>query len=250
MNKLNLKYFLVPLVSFLMLFSVPVRSALISGCIPSKLGPYYILRVLGRGHHGTVVEAMSSDRNQVALKIIRDNNDWDTRRFLHEHRLYQKINEMPEEKREGIVTVYELGKEEGFLYFAMDVISGMTLSERQALFPLSDLELSKVMRNIAVAIQSLHKAGVVHRDLKPENIMVSYDLKIKVFDFGVGKFLEYDEFSQSFEHTIGTLGALRYTAPELRNYPNSGNSRSDLFSLGALVSELLMIRKNCQSIAF
>ena len=212
------------------------------------VGSYEILSFISRGGMGEVY--LGHDRRlgrKIALKILPSSftkNQERLRRFEQEARSASALN------HPNIITIYEILKTESTHVIATEFVEGETLRQR-----LSDsrLELSEAL-NIAIqvadALAAAHKAGIVHRDIKPENIMIRQDGYVKVLDFGLAKLSEEvpsisaDEAPTRQVRTgsgviIGTAG---YMSPEqARGKPV--DARSDIFSLGSVVYEMVTRRK-------
>jgi eukaryotic-like serine/threonine-protein kinase len=210
------------------------------------LGPYQVVAGLGAGGMGEVYEARDTRLNRmVALKILppvsADNADR-RRRFLQEAQLASSL------QHPHIVTIYDIGSDAGTDYLAMELVRGRTLDN---LIGSRGLRLNDALRyaiQIADALAAAHRAGIVHRDLKPANIMVTEQGQIKVLDFGLATLAEAGLASDSLVTTLhapvvetgaGTiLGTVAYMSPEQAE-GRPVDARSDLFSLGAILYEML-----------
>ncbi len=204
----------------------------------SKLGRFEISGVLGQGAMGVVYLAHdpSIDR-PVAIKTIRseaardDNAAEVEARFLKEARLAGRL------QHANIVTVYDVGRDGDLYFIAMEYVDGRPLTHYLA--APDDLSLSvrvDIIRQAAEALGHAHERGVVHRDMKPGNILVSKDGRVKVTDFGIGKFLGSEP--SDLTRTGQMIGSPAYMSPEqVRGDKIDG--RSDLFSLGVVLYELL-----------
>ncbi len=204
----------------------------------SKLGRFEISGVLGQGAMGVVYLAHdpSIDR-PLAIKTIRseaardDNAAEIEARFLKEARLAGRL------QHANIVTVYDVGREGDLYFIAMEYVEGRPLTHYLA--APDDLPLSvrvDIIRQAAEALGHAHERGVVHRDMKPGNILVSKDGRVKVTDFGIGKFLGAEP--SDLTRTGQMIGSPAYMSPEqVRGDKIDG--RSDLFSLGVVLYELL-----------
>ncbi len=155
-------------------------------------------------------------------------------RFLREARVAARINHA------GVVTVFDAGREGSSLYLVMELIEGESLGDKLArgeyLEPSAALEL---VAKVAEALAAAHALGIVHRDVKPSNVMITTDGRVKVADFGVAKAVGEDT---NLTRTGTVVGSPAYMAPEqVRGQQLDG--RSDLFSLGVVLYELLLHRK-------
>jgi serine/threonine protein kinase len=214
-----------------------------------KVGRYEVVAPLGKGGMGEVYMArdLRLDR-QVALKFLparftlhRDR----LRRFIQEAKAASALN------HPNIITIHEIGEDNGAHFIATEFIDGETLRERLADGPMSVAEALDVAVQISSALQAAHKAGIIHRDIKPENIMLRPDGYVKVLDFGLAKLTEASPGSQppAADSLIATraqtgtqpgliLGTINYMSPEqARGRPI--DARTDVFSLGVVIYEML-----------
>ncbi len=210
----------------------------------STLGPYSLLSVLGIGGMGEVYLARDERmRRQLALKILPPQFVADTgrvERFAREARAVSALN------HPNIVTVYDIGQLDGTHFIAMEHVDGQTLREKIQAAQQEPLDAKDVIE-IALQISAAHAAGITHRDIKPENLMLRRDDYVKVLDFGLAKLTEPQ---LSLAETLGAnsdaaatnpgtvLGTLRYMSPE-QAQGREVDGRSDLFSLGVVLYELL-----------
>ncbi len=176
----------------------------------------------------------------VALKVLAPATVQDPerkRRFVQEARAASALN------HPSIVTIYDIGNDNGVDYLAMEMIPGKPFDQ---LIPRNGLGLGEILRygaQIADALSKAHAAGIVHRDLKPANVMVTPEGLVKVLDFGLAKLVEQDDPEDSATRTIaltekGTImGTAAYMSPEQAE-ARPTDCRSDIFSLGALLYEM------------
>ncbi len=209
-----------------------------------RLLHYEILREIGRGGMGVVYEARDTrlDRT-VAVKVLPADRVSDltrTQRFVLEAKAASALN------HPNIVTVHDINSDDGVDLMVMEYIDGKTLDE---LIPTSGLRQPVALKyaiQIAAALARAHDAGIIHRDLKPSNVMVTGDGRVKVLDFGLAKLLERGEaasddatYSRRALTDEGTvLGTPHYMSPEQAE-GRTLDARSDIFSFGALLYELL-----------
>jgi tRNA A-37 threonylcarbamoyl transferase component Bud32/Tol biopolymer transport system component len=210
----------------------------------SRLGPYEILAPLGAGGMGEVYKARDTRLGRdVVIKTLRPEVASDAgrlRRFEQEARAASALN------HPNIVTIHDIGSQEGTLYIAMELVEGATLRELLAADePLPIRKTLELATQIAEGLGSAHAAGIVHRDLKPENVIVSKDGFVKILDFGLAKLAALSPEEGSEVPTVaapethpGTvMGTVGYMSPE----QSSGRPldyRSDQFSFGSVVYEM------------
>jgi serine/threonine-protein kinase len=198
-------------------------------------GRYEILKELGRGAMGTVYLGRDPTINrQVAIKTMeyaeveeRDLPDVKAR-FFREAEAAGKLS------HPNIVAIYDAGEEHDMAYIAMELLIGEDLTQychAPNLLPVS--RVLEITAAVADALDYAHKQGVVHRDIKPANIMLLEDGQIKVTDFGIARVV-----SASQTRTGIILGTPSYMSPEQVS-GKKVDGRSDLFSLGIVLYELL-----------
>ncbi|HWT16952.1 MAG TPA: serine/threonine-protein kinase [Patescibacteria group bacterium] len=193
---------------------------------------YRILRSLGEGGMASVFLAMqeSLDR-EVALKVmapaLAENSEF-TDRFLKEGRLAAKLS------HPNLVTVYDIGQHNGLYYLAQEFIPGGTLRERMGK-AMSVPETLDVMRDVALGLAYAHEKGVVHRDVKPANVLFRANGTAVLADFGIAKAMNSNTMATLAGNSIGTP---HYMSPEQAR-AEKVDGRSDLYSLGTMMYELL-----------
>lgn len=202
-----------------------------------KIGRYELVGELGRGAMGVVYKATDPNIGRpVALKTMRlDVHGLESadlmRRFKNEARAAGLLN------HPNIVTIYDAGELDGIFYIAMEYLEGTTLQEllaqRRVLEP---AEAIKFAREICKGLDYAHSHGIVHRDVKPANIMITRSGAVKIMDFGIAK------AGGSMTGTSQVLGTPNYMAPE-QVKGKSLDGRSDLFSLGVILYEMLVGEK-------
>jgi eukaryotic-like serine/threonine-protein kinase len=212
--------------------------------IGQTIGHYKIQKWMDAGGMGEVYFAsdMTAGR-RAALKflpahLIRDPER--LKRFQQEARVVAKLN------HPNILTVYEVGTDNSSYFIASELVEGETLRQRLARGCMELREAVEVAIQVAGALATAHKAGVVHRDIKPENIMLRPDGYVKVLDFGIAKLAEQEaappvamEALKVIETNLGSIvGTLRYMSPEqARGAPV--DKRTDIWSLGVVLYEML-----------
>ncbi len=208
--------------------------------LPSQLGDYELMEMLGEGGMGTVFRARQSSAGRtVALKVIRpdrftglspERRQDTVRRFQVEIQAAAKL------EHESIVPVYDVGQIEGQPFFSMRYFEGGSLDSVIGQGPLDGREAAAVMEKIAQAVQHAHSHGVIHRDLKPRNILLDSTGHPYVADFGLAKSLEMREELTLPGEVIGTPA---YMAPEQAKGEASVGKAADVYGLGATLYELL-----------
>ena len=212
----------------------------------TKLGRYEIRSKIGEGGMGEVYLAQDTSElgRMVALKIVSAEvaNDTDRlQRFTQEARTVSNLN------HPNILTIYEFSQANSVWFIATEFVDGETLRERMRREPLNVTEALKIAIQMASALTAAHESGIVHRDIKPENVMLRRDEIVKVLDFGVAKVAEPTGSDLDAATLVKTapgiiLGSIHYMSPEqARGLPV--DSRSDIWSLGAVLYEMLAGRK-------
>ncbi|MEA2568362.1 MAG: eukaryotic-like serine/threonine-protein kinase [Acidobacteriota bacterium] len=208
-----------------------------------RLGQYVILGPLGAGGMGEVFSARDPVLGRkVAIKVlaVRLSGDRDTlTRFTQEARSASALN------HPNIVTIHEVGMDEGAPYIVMECIEGRDLRSMLAAGPLPNRKTLEIASQIADGLAAAHEQGIIHRDLKPENIMYTKDGYVKILDFGLAKVVratpgdEEDTLELDLPGTNpGTiLGTVGYMSPEQAR-GKTLDVRSDQFALGAILYEL------------
>ena len=215
---------------------------------------YRILSRIGAGGMGEVYLAEDTNLGRrVALKLMPEqfSNDEDRlRRFEQEARAASALN------HPNIITIHDVGSEEGFRFIATELIEGETVRQRLKNAGFGLRESIDVGIQVARALAAAHRAGIVHRDIKPENVMLRPDGIVKVLDFGVvkltEKFAEHISAPRSDgaeERDVDTLGLVTTEADIVMGSPNymspeqarglGVDVRTDIFSFGALLYEMI-----------
>ena len=199
-------------------------------------GQYAVEREIGAGGMATVYLAqdLKHDR-QVAVKVLRPDlaAAMGADRFLREIKIAAQLH------HPHILPLYDSGEADDFLYYVMPYIEGESLREklaREGELPIA--EAVKILREVADALASAHKHGVVHRDIKPDNIMLSENHAL-VTDFGVAKAVSEATGRQALTTAGVAIGTPAYMAPEQAAAEPHIDHRADIYSLGALAYELL-----------
>jgi serine/threonine protein kinase len=200
----------------------------------TRLGKFEIVRLLAQGSMGEVYVGRDPILGrEVAIKVIHTSANMGPQareRFATEARAAGVLN------HPNIVTVHELGEEQGVLYLAMELVKGEDLGTLIRAGTLVARDALEVLAQVCDGLAVAHRHQILHRDIKPSNIRVVWDgkhLQAKVLDFGVAKIINTDTTDE------GTVfGTVNYMAPE---YLQSGrpDSRSDLFAVGVILYEAL-----------
>src|SRR5215469_13196878 len=184
----------------------------------SRMGPYEILLSVGAGGMGEVYRARDTRLDRVvAIKVLPPEKSGDAARKL---RFFQEAKAASALNHPNIVTVYDVGSENGVDYIVMEFVDGKTLDQ---LIPRGGMRIGEILGRAVQAADALakaHAAGIVHRDLKPSNIMISRDGPVKVLDFGLAKFNQPTQAENDATQTLNALtgegivvGTVYYMSP-------------------------------------
>ena len=217
-----------------------------------RLGVYELTSLLGAGGMGEVYRARDPRLGRdVAIKIlppeVADDPDR-LRRFEQEARAAAALN------HPNILSVHDVGTDNGVAYLVTELLEGRTL--REAMSPEAGLKPTPYMRlekaldfagQIADGLAAAHARGIVHRDLKPENLFVTTDGRVKILDFGLAKVFEAGLKPTPYARETATasgviLGTVGYMAPEqIRG--QAVDARTDIFAFGCVLYEMLAGRR-------
>jgi hypothetical protein len=196
-----------------------------------RLGPYRVLKVLGRGGMGVVFLAEDVQlKRLVALKAMLPSYSQDS---AHRQRFLREAQAAAAVEHDHIVTIHHVGQDRGVPFLAMPLLKGESLEDRlkrAGKLPIS--EVARIGQEIAEGLSAAHARGLVHRDIKPANVWLEGERgRVKILDFGLARVLEgSDQLTQP-----GTvLGTPAYMAPEQVN-AEQVDHRADLFSLGCVL---------------
>lgn len=214
----------------------------------ARIGPYEIKSLLGSGGMGEVYRARDTRlERDVALKVLPHNLIEDPerlRRFEQEARTAGSLN------HPNVVSVYDVGKEDGNAYLVSELLEGETLRARLEEGALPSRKAIEYALQIAKGLAAAHQKGIVHRDLKPENLFITTDGHLKILDFGLAK-LAHPELDLSGDSKMMTqertaegvlLGTPGYMSPE-QVRGKQLDQRSDIFNFGAILYEMLHGRR-------
>jgi len=204
-----------------------------------RLGPYRVIRLLGKGGMGVVFEAEDVHlQRAVALKAMRPDiaqNASARERFLREARATANI------EHDHIVTIFQVGEDRGVPFLAMQLLKGMSLEdylkkklESQPALPVD--RVLRVGREIARGLAAAHARGLIHRDIKPANIWLDATAggRVKILDFGLARAADGEGTLTQSGVIVGTA---TYMAPEQAR-GEKVDARADLFSLGCVLYRL------------
>ncbi|MBN8738886.1 MAG: hypothetical protein BGP24_13190 [Lysobacterales bacterium 69-70] len=201
----------------------------------THLGHYDIVAELGRGGMGVVYKGYESSLNRyVAIKVLAESLAHDEsvkERFLREARSMASLNDP------HIIQIYFIGEHEGQTFFVMEFVEGESLGsllKRDG--KLRPEQAARVIYQTAMGLATAHDKGVIHRDIKPGNLMVTSRGAIKIADFGIA--LVTQDFSKKLTSTGEFVGTPGYLSPEVC-LGKPVDSRSDIFSLGIVLFEML-----------
>ena len=211
----------------------------------TKLGPYEILDAIGAGGMGEVYRAkdMRLERT-VAIKVLPEHLSADEQRRERFQREAKTISGL---SHPNICALYDVGEKDGSYYLVLEHLEGESLAARLVKGALTIEETVKVGAEIASALETAHRSGVVHRDLKPANVMLTKS-GAKLLDFGLAKpgaallasaagATEGATLSKSLTEEGTIVGTFQYMAPEQLE-GQEADARTDLFALGEILYEM------------
>ncbi|MFI9718706.1 Stk1 family PASTA domain-containing Ser/Thr kinase [Streptomyces sp. NPDC052396] len=196
-------------------------------------GRYRIEARIAAGGMATVYRALDTRLDRVlALKVMHPNLAGDeafTERFIREAKSAARLD------HPNVVSVFDQGTDDGYVYLAMEYVAGCTLRdvlrERGALQPRAALD---IMEPVLAALGAAHRAELVHRDIKPENVLIGDDGRVKVADFGLVRAVG----TNTTTDTGSVLGTLSYLAPEQIEH-GVVDTRTDVYACGVVLYEML-----------
>ncbi len=204
-----------------------------AGAAKNQIEGYQLLSRLGAGAMGSVYKALHLKLNiPVALKVLRVDlakSRTQIERLKREAQLAARLN------HPNIVRSIDVGESNGFHYFAMEFVDGQTVRQLLRKGRMKEGTALQLIRDVARALEHAHGQGVIHRDVKPGNIMLSGDGTVKLADLGLARGQEPSDLT--LEHA--SIGTPQYVAPEQVRSGANATERSDLFSLGASLYQMV-----------
>ena len=203
----------------------------------AMVGPYRVVRALGRGGMGVVYLADDTRlARPVTLKVLHPQDTADgTRR----ERLRLEARAAAALVHPNVAAVHALEEIEGQLFIVSEYVPGRTARERlDARGPLPADEAVDVARQVARGLDAAHRQGIIHRDLKPENILIGDNGAVRILDFGIARTIAVEPGRPRLTATGVMVGTPGYMAPEQLDGA-AGDVRSDLFALGTVLYELV-----------
>jgi serine/threonine protein kinase len=202
---------------------------------PVIIGRYEVVSRLGQGGMGSLYLARDPKIGRlVAIKLVRQEFDSPDAR----QRFAREAQSAGTLRHPNIVTIFDVDEHDGLPFIAMEYIDGETLGEivkRKALLPIT--KRLQWVEDLCNGLAYAHRQGVIHRDIKPANLMVDTEGSLKILDFGLAR-RDASKFTQS--HVI--IGTPNYMSPEQIRGANI-DTRSDIFSVGALLYEVLAYKE-------
>ena len=204
---------------------------------PEKFGRYEVEKLLGKGSMGAVYKAWDPVlKRTLAIKVMTGAGSSDedfVKRFFREAEATAGLNHL------NIVALYDIGEQDGQPYIAIEYLEGEDLSSilrKKATIPFSTKV--RLVIELCRGLDHAHNRGVIHRDIKPSNIHITPDGSVKIVDFGIAKLA-----SSEMTATGILMGTPSYMSPEQVTGHSDLDGRSDLFSTGVIVYELITGKK-------
>ena len=205
---------------------------------PEKIGRYQILERVGKGGMGVLYRGVDPvlDR-EVAIKVMLVDFSDDTEQMRP--RFYREAQAAARLQHPNIVTIFEFAEDNNMPFIVMEFLRGTPLDARLASpIPLTLDDKLNIVAQLCSALHYAHAQGIVHRDIKPANIFVLPDGSVKLLDFGVAKLT-----TSTLTRQGDVLGSVSYMSPEQLSGGDAIDGRSDIFSVGVMLYEMLAGRK-------
>jgi predicted Ser/Thr protein kinase len=201
--------------------------------VPTKIGRYAIVEHLGQGGMGVVYLATDPALGRtVAIKMLTEDNAELRERFAGEARSAAAL------KHNNIVTIYDVGQDDGRPFIAMEFLDGETMADvirRGAPLPIG--RKLQLVIELCAGLGYAHRCGIVHRDIKPANLIITRDGTLKILDFGIAR-VTAEATDRGLTRAGALVGSFHYMSPEqAEGLPV--DERSDIFSVGLVLYELL-----------
>ncbi|WP_019771858.1 protein kinase domain-containing protein, partial [Streptococcus sobrinus] len=197
-------------------------------------GRYRILKSIGRGGMADVYLAndLILEGEEVAIKVLRTNYQTDQ---VAVTRFQREARAMAELSHPNIVSIRDIGEEDGQQFLVMEYVDGLDLKHYiQEKAPLSNSEVVRIMEEVLSAMTLAHEKGIIHRDLKPQNILLTKEGTVKVTDFGIAVAFAETSLTQ----TNSMLGSVHYLSPEQAR-GSKATVQSDIYAMGIMLFEML-----------
>jgi serine/threonine protein kinase len=207
----------------------------------SRIGPYLLGRVLGRGRTGIIYEAAHVEQGRkMAIKLL-DRGAVDQGPVSRQDALFAReamiLAKLP--RHPGVIGVLDAGIANRLPYIVTEFVDGQPLSEWMRVRRSDIRGMVRILRDVALAIHHSHQNGILHRNLKPSNVIVDSSGRAYVTDFGSAKKLGPEQGQSSHLFLGGVVGSPSYMSPEQAAGLNSIDRRTDVYSLGAILYEIL-----------
>ena len=204
-----------------------------------RIGPYKVIREIGRGGMGTVYLGRRADeayQREVAIKLIKRGMDTEfvLRRFRRERRILASLD------HPNVARLLDGGTtDDGLPYFVMEYVEGAPINDYADARKLSTPQRLRLFRTVCAAVQYAHQNLIIHRDLKPSNVLVTAEGVPKLLDFGIAKLLDPED-EDAGAHTVTEFGVMtpEYASPE-QVQGLQVTTATDVYSLGVILYELL-----------
>src|SRR5258708_4592245 len=204
-----------------------------AGLIGQRLGQYEIVALLGRGGMATVYRARQLNiKREVAIKVIRADLA-ETADFIK--RFEREAETIASLRHPYILKLFDYGEFGDTVYLVMELVSGGSLAELISKGPLPVATASRLLEQIASALDYSHERGIIHRDLKPQNVLLDEQNNPILTDFGIAKILSQ---TTSLTQSGMAMGTPSYMSPE-QWMGKALDSRADIYALGIMLFEML-----------